>query len=64
MTGSDAFGFAPRREHAAGPMAGGLRHRVVAALVERDGVTGLREQQRLPSAGNACTDHRDGGIPA
>ena len=36
----------------------------VAALVQRDGVAGLREQQRLPGAGNACADDGNGGIPA
>ena len=32
------------REHAAGPVAGGEHHRFVAALMQRDGVAGLREQ--------------------
>ena len=35
----------------------------VAALVQRDGVAGLREQQRLPRAGNACADDGNGGFP-
>ena len=35
----------------------------VAALMQRDGVAGLREQQRLPRAGNACADDGNGGIP-
>ena len=37
--------------------------RGVAALVQRDVVAGLREQQRLPRAGNACADDGNGGIP-
>jgi hypothetical protein len=57
------FGLAPRRQHAAGPMAGGERHPGVAALVQGDGVAGLGEQQRLPCAGNACTDDGNGRIP-
>ncbi len=56
ITGSEASRLAPRRQHAAGPMAGGLRHRGVTALVQGDVVAGLREQQRLPGAGNACAD--------
>jgi len=28
----------------------------VAALMQRDVVAGLRKQQRLPCAGNACAD--------
>ena len=35
----------------------------VAALVQRDVVAGLREQQRLPRAGNAGADDGNGGIP-
>ena len=35
----------------------------VAALVQRDGMAGLREQQRLPCAGNARADDGNGGIP-
>ena len=57
------LGLAPRRQHAAGPMAGGQRHRGVTALVQSDGVAGLREQQRLPCAGNAGADDGYGGIP-
>ena len=57
------FRLAPRRQHAAGPVAGGLRHCSVTALMQRDGVTGLREQQRLPGARNACAYDRNGGIP-
>ena len=63
ITGSETLGLAPRRQHAAGPVAGGLRHRGVTALVQRDGAAGLREQQRLPRAGNACADDGNGGIP-
>ena len=55
------LGFAPGREHAAGPVAGRLRHVGVAALVQRDGVAGLRKQQRLPRAGNPRADHGNGG---
>ena len=51
------------RQHAAGPVAGGQHHRLVAALVQRHGVAGLREQQRLPGAGNAGADDGNGGIP-
>ena len=63
--GDDGFGglaLAPRRQHAAGPVAGGEHHRRVAALVQRDVVAGLREQQRLPGAGNAGADDGNGGI--
>jgi hypothetical protein len=42
------FAFAPWRQHAAGPVAGGLHHRGVAALVQRDVIAGAREQQCLP----------------
>ena len=35
----------------------------VTALVQRDGVAGLCEQQRLPCAGNARADDGNGGIP-
>ncbi len=52
------LGLAERREHAAGPMAGGLRHRLVAALIERDFAAGARQQQRVPRTGNASADHR------
>ena len=65
--GNDGLGglaLAPRREHAAGPMAGGEHQVGVALLVQRDVVAGLREQQRLPGAGNACADDGDGGLPA
>ena len=55
--------LAPRRQHAAGPVAGGERHRRVTALVQRDVVAGLREQQGLPGAGNAGADDGNGGIP-
>ena len=61
--GLGGFGLAPGRQHAAGPMAGGLRHRRVAALMQRDVVAGLREQQRLPGAGNAGADDGYGGFP-
>ena len=40
-----------------------LHHRGVAALMQRDVAAGLREQQRLPCAGNACADDGNGGIP-
>ena len=61
--GLGGLGLAPRRQHAAGPVAGGERHLGVAALIQRDGVAGLREQQRLPRAGNARADDGNGGIP-
>ena len=61
--GLRGFRLAPRRQHAAGPMAGGMRHRGVAALVQGHGMAGLREQQRLPCAGNACAYDGDGGFP-
>ncbi len=35
----------------------------LAALMQRDGVAGLREQQRLPRAGNAGADDGYGGFP-
>ena len=35
----------------------------VTALVQGDVVAGLREQQRLPGAGNAGADDGNGGIP-
>ncbi len=62
----DRFGdlaLAIGRQHAAGPVAGGEHHRLVAALMQRDRVAGLRKQQRLPRAGNACADDGNGGIP-
>src|ERR1700752_4441235 len=55
--------LAPRRQHAAGPVAGGFRHARVAALVQGDGVAGLRKQERLPGTCNACAYNCDGGIP-
>jgi len=55
--------LAPRRQHAAGKVAGGEHHRLVAALMQRDIVAGLREQQRLPGAGNAGADDGNGRIP-
>ena len=61
--GLGGLGLAPGRQHAAGPVAGGERHIGVTALVQRDGVAGLREQQRLPGAGNARADDGNGGIP-
>ena len=61
--GFRCLGLAPGRQHAAGQMAGRLRHRGVAALMQRDVVAGLREQQRLPCAGNAGADHGNGGLP-
>ena len=39
------------------------RHLGVTALIQRDGMAGLREQQRLPGAGNARADDGNGGIP-
>src|SRR5260221_3857724 len=57
------LGLAPGRQHAAGPMAGGKRHRSVTALIQSDGVAGLREQQCLPCAGYAGSDNGYGGIP-
>jgi len=57
------LGLAPGRQHAAGPMAGGFRHGGATALMQNDGVAGLREQQRMPGAGNACADDGYGGIP-
>ncbi len=51
--------LAVRRQHAAGPMAGGLRHRGVAALVQRDLAAGLGEHQRLPGADDAGADDID-----
>ena len=39
------------------------RHIGVTALIQSDGVAGLREQQRLPCAGNARADDGNGGIP-
>src|SRR6185312_9413584 len=62
----ERFGFlalAIGREHAAGPVAGREHHRFVAALIERDVVPGLREQQGLPRAGNASADDGNGGLP-
>jgi len=41
-------------------MAGGLRHRGVAAFVQRHFAARLGEHQRLPSAGNAGADDADG----
>ncbi len=61
--GLGGLGLAPGRQHAAGPVAGRLRHRLVAALMQRDVVAGLREQQRLPRAGDAGADDRNGGFP-
>ena len=61
--GFRGLGLAPRRQHAAGPVAGGKRHIGVTALVQGDGVAGLCEQQRLPCAGNARADDGNGGIP-
>src|SRR3981081_721963 len=61
--GLRGLGLAPGREHAAGPVAGRLRHGRAAALVQRDRAAGLREQQRLPRAGNACAYDGDGGFP-
>ncbi len=58
-----ALGLAIRRQHAAGPMAGRLRHRRVTALVQRHLAAGLGEQQRLPRAGHACADHGYRGFP-
>src|SRR5580704_1356116 len=56
------LGLAPGREHAAGPVAGRLRHVSVATFMERDGVTGLRKQQCLPSARNPRADNGNGGF--
>ena len=61
--GLGGLGLAPGRQHAAGPVAGGKRHLGVTALIQRDGMAGLREQQRLPCAGNARADDGNGGIP-
>ena len=54
--GLGGFGLAPGREHAAGPVAGCERHIGVTALIQSDGMAGLREQQGLPGAGNARAD--------
>ncbi|MGY3651580.1 hypothetical protein ACVWW2_006871 [Bradyrhizobium sp. LM4.3] len=62
MIGSENFRLAIRREHAAGPMAGGIGHFGVTALVQGDRVAGLREQQGLPGARNACADDGYRGI--
>src|SRR5260370_39554939 len=61
--GLRGLGLAPGREHAAGPVAGRLRHPLVTALMQRDRVAGLRKQQRLPRARNTCADDGNGGIP-
>src|SRR3981189_2561598 len=61
--GFRGLGLAPGREHAAGPVAGRLRHRRAAALVQRDRGDGLREQQRLPRANNACRYDAHGSVP-
>src|SRR5438046_10282703 len=55
--------LAPRRQHAAGPMAGGKRHPGVTALMQGHGVASLRKKQRLPRASNARAYDGDGGIP-
>ena len=51
--------LAIRRQHSTGPVAHGLRHRRVAALVQRDLAACFRKQQRLPGAGDAGADHAD-----
>ena len=61
--GLGSLGLAPGREHAAGPVTGGLPHRGVAALMHGHGMAGLRQQQRVPGAGDACADDGNGGIP-
>src|ERR1700681_2414596 len=61
--GLRCLGLAPGRQHAAGPGTGRLRHRGIAALMQRDRVAGPRKQQRLPRAGNACADDGNGGFP-
>ncbi len=61
--GLRGLGLAPGREHAAGPVAGRLRHPLVTALMQRDRVAGLRKQQRLPRPRNTCADHGNGGVP-
>src|SRR5262249_34720715 len=60
--GLGTFSLAPGREHAAGPMACGLRHRGVTALMHSDGVSGPCEQQRMPGAGYACAYDGNGGL--
>jgi hypothetical protein len=37
-------------------MAGGVAHAGIAALMQRHGVAGLGQHQRLPSAGNASAN--------
>src|SRR5258708_24269774 len=48
------LGLAPGREHAAGPVAGRLRHPLVTALMPRSRLAGLRKPQRLPRPANTC----------
>ncbi len=57
--GFGRFALAPWRQHAAGHVAGRLRHGRAVALVYRDLAAGLGQQQGLPRAGNACTDDVD-----
>src|SRR5258705_11073104 len=61
--GLRGFRLAPGRQHAAGEMTGGKRHRGVTALMQRHRVTGVGEQQGLPRAGNARAYDGDGGFP-
>src|SRR5713226_3613088 len=59
--GLRGLGLAPGCEHAAGPVAGRLRHRLVTALMQRDRMAGLRKQQRLPRPGNTGADDGNRG---